>query len=175
MTGPRKRSVQFTLLIVGEGDAEVAFLQHLRSIYSAEIGSSITLKNAYGGGGHQALKQAIRDVRAWQYNKAVVMIDTDAHWNDADRKEATRTGIKVVESTPCLEATLLKIAGYRPKENTPDLKDQFVHIFGCEAHEPRYLQAHFGRAVVDAARDNVPSLHDLMNHMGIAKQKFSAG
>lgn len=170
MTTPKRKAAAFTLLLVGEGEAEVAFLKHVRTLYSAEVGSAINFKNAYGGGGHQALSQAIRDLRALRYDKVVIVIDTDAHWTDDHRRAATKAKIKVVESNPCLEATLLKIAGHRPKETTPELKKQFKEIFGCEAHEPGYLTAHFGRPALDQARPSVPELHDLMNHMGIARQ-----
>ncbi|BDU22499.1 hypothetical protein [Dyella sp. GSA-30] len=171
MTPPKKRAVRVTLLIVGEGDAEVTFLRHLRALYGAELGRSVTIKNAFGGGGHQALQQAIREVRFLAYDRVVLMIDNDTHWTDADRRQAEKAKIRVIESSPCIEATLLKIAGHRPKELTADLKKQFANIFGCEAHETDYLDKHFGRVVVDRARDSVLELHDLMNHMGIAKQR----
>lgn len=175
MTQAKKREVRSTLVIVGEGDAEVVFLHYVRALYGAELGRSVTIKNAFGGGGHHALKQAKREIRAYGYNKAVVMIDTDAHWTEADRREAEKAKIKVVESVPCVEATLLQIAGRNPRESTADLKRQFAEVFGYEAHDDRYLEPNFGREVLDRARDIVPVLNDLMNHMGISKHRNGMG
>lgn len=45
VAGPR-RKVARTVLLVGEGDSEVAWLQHLKSLYVARgSGVAVTIKN----------------------------------------------------------------------------------------------------------------------------------
>jgi len=156
-----------TLLIVAEGDAEIAFLRHLKATYHDELGRAVTVKNSNGGGGHRVLQLAIRETRAYHFMKTVVMLDNDAHWDEKDRRDAERAKIKVVESSPCLEATLLRICGHTANGVTAELKRQFAETFGCEAHNPKCLQQHFGRDVLDGARERVDELMSLMNHMGI--------
>lgn len=166
-----KRFARATLLIVAEGDAEVAFLKHIKSLYAQDLGRSITIKNAYGKGGRHVLEMAIRISRALKYGKTVLVLDNDVNWSDRERREAERAKIKVVESSPCLEATLLKITGSDVEGTTVTIKEVFYDTFGCEAHEDGYLEEHFKKNVLDDAREVVLELGSLMNHMGIPKRR----
>ena len=52
---PRQRHVARTVLLVGEGDAELSFMQHLKRIYVQRgSGVAVTLKNARGKGAAQS-------------------------------------------------------------------------------------------------------------------------
>jgi hypothetical protein len=168
---PIKRTVKVTLLIVCEGDAEVAFMRHVKMTYEAGLGRAVTIKNANGKGARHVLEHAIRSMTAIPYDKVVVVVDNDTCWEDHDRRRARDHKILVVESTPCFEATLLKIAGHPCAGSTRDLKKRFYDIIGCEAHEPLYLPERYDRAVLDAARTHVVELGAIMNHMGIAKAR----
>lgn len=56
-----QRAVLRTVLLVGEGYAEVAFIAHLRSLYpSRGFGLAITVKNARGMGALSVVNFAIR-------------------------------------------------------------------------------------------------------------------
>lgn len=162
-----KRIVKFTLLIVGEGDSEVAFIRHLKAVYGTEAGRFVQVRNAKGKGAHHVLAYAIRCQQQTPHDRVVILIDNDAHWDEKDRAKAVAKKIKVVESSPCMEAVLLHIHGIVREGTTIEFKTAFQDKFGCEAHEPDYLERHFGRDVLDQARANVPQLADLLNHMGI--------
>ena len=47
----KRHPLRKTLLIVGEGDSEAAFLKHLRDLYcSGGAGVAVTVRNAHGKG-----------------------------------------------------------------------------------------------------------------------------
>ena len=71
------------LLLVGEGDAEVQLIQHLKRLY-VERGSGIvvTIKNARGKGAGHVVDFAYRQSRNAAYDAKAALLDTDTDWND---------------------------------------------------------------------------------------------
>jgi len=171
----RQRTVKETLLVVGEGDAEVAFVRHLKQIYGDALGRSIQEINAHGKGGRHVLVTARRRANNRDHDKVVLLLDTDTDWSDDDRVKARKSRIgkrgklDVIESEPCLEAWLLKILGVETEGDTRHMKVVFKLRTGCEAHDPRW-HGQLSREALDEARQRVPQLAALMNHMGIAKR-----
>lgn len=162
-----RRAVRFTLLAVGEGAAEEAFLRHLKTVYGDDLGRFVHVRNAKGKGAHHVLAYAIRCQQSVPHDKAVIWIDNDAHWNAADRKKALTKKILVVESEPCMEAVLLGICGvFIDGGTTAEHKRRFEEHFGAPAHEVNFEQ-HFGRDALDRARGAVPQLAALLNHLGV--------
>lgn len=166
----KNKSVRQTLLIVGEGDAEVIFVRHVKAVCAESVGRSVQTINAHGKGGMHVLQKAINHMKNRDYDKVVLLLDTDIDWSNAERAKAAKKRIGVIESTPCLEAWLLQIAGVQVEGDTRVCKRAFHGQFGCEAHQDGYMEKHFSREILDKARDQVPQLNELMNHMGIAKQ-----
>lgn len=172
----KNRAVRETLLVVGEGDAEIAFVRHVKRTYSDVLGRSVQEFNAHGKGGKHVLDTALRRARNNRdYDKVVLLLDTDTDWGDEDRARVRRSRVgnrgklDVIESEPCLEAWLLKVLGVEAEGNTQHMKRTFKAATGCEAHEPDWL-VRLTRAVLDDARERMSQLAALMNHMGIAKQ-----
>ncbi len=171
----RNRSVRETLLVVGEGDAEVAFVRFVKRMYADSLGRAVQEYSAKGKGGKNVLDTALRRAsynRA--YDKVVLLLDTDTDWDDACRAKARRSriakrGMAVIESTPCLEAWLLKILGVDTQGETRHMKREFKNLTGYEAHQPEWMQQ-LSIERLDQARNTVPQLAELMNHMGIAKR-----
>lgn len=166
------RHVKRTLLIVCEGDAEEALLRHLRQSYLRDqpgTGIALTIKNHHGKGGDGVLQTTIRmaqrDRHVWDH--IAVMIDTDKDWGDAQRKQARAKGIQAIESSPCLEAWLLEVAGKRRPTVTAECKRLFLREFGAEAHDDSIHAVHFGRHVLDAMRTQVSELDDLLTLLGV--------
>lgn len=168
------RRVRETLLVVGEGDAEVAFVRHVKRVYGDALGRSVQEINAHGKGGKHVLDTARRRANNRDHDKVVLLLDSDTDWSDTERAKArsSRVGkrgrLDVIESTPCFEACLLKILGVETEGDTRHMKRLFKETAGCEAHETDWLRK-LSRAVIDEARERVPQLAALLNHMGIAK------
>jgi hypothetical protein len=168
------RRVRETLLVVGEGDAEVAFVRHLKRVYGEVLGRSVQEINAHGKGGKHVLDTARRRANNREHDKVVLLLDTDTDWSDVERAKArnSRVGrrgrLDVIECDPCLEACLLNILNIATEGDTRHMKRMFKVEIGYEAHEAVWL-GRLNRAVLDGARERVPQLAALMNHMGIAK------
>lgn len=100
----KSRQVRKTLLVVGEGDSEVAFLKHLRQLYcSGGAGVTVTVHNAHGLGPDNVIQTAIALNRMGGYDRVVALLDTDLPWPTVTQKAAKRARIELVGSTPCLE------------------------------------------------------------------------
>lgn len=172
----KTRTVKETLLIVCEGDAEIAFVRFVKGTYTAALGRTVQTYNAKGKGGKNVLETGLRRARNNRaYDKVVLLLDADKDWNDSLRASARKTRIgkhpiSVIEANPCLEAWLLRILGAEIEGDTRHMKQQFKALTGCEAHEPEWMKRMLNRGVLDKARERVSPLADLMNHMGISKQ-----
>ena len=60
----KQHQVRKTLLIVGEGDSEEAFLKHLRDLYcSGGAGLTVTVRNAHGKGPENVIDHAAKQAK----------------------------------------------------------------------------------------------------------------
>ena len=65
---PVPRRQRFTILLVGEGHAEVALLTHLKGLYASRgSGVAISIRNARGKGAAYVVNYAIRQTRNAAY------------------------------------------------------------------------------------------------------------
>jgi hypothetical protein len=177
MTPPVKiRTVKETLLVVCEGDAEIAFVRFVKRTYADALGRAVQEHNAKGKGGKHVLESGLsRAKNNRAYDKVVLLLDTDKDWNDALRARARRARVgkhpvSVIEANPCLEAWLLEILGVETEGDTRHMKQKFTAHTGVDAHEPEWMKRLLNRDLLDEARARVSQLAELMNHMGIAKR-----
>ena len=172
----KTRTVKETLLIVCEGDAEIAFVRFVKRTYADALGRAVQELNAKGKGGKHVLETGLRRAKNNRaFDKLVLLLDADQDWNDALRARARKTRIgkhpiSVIEANPCLEAWLLQILDAETEGDTRHMKQQFEACTGVEAHEPEWMERRLNRDVLDKARARVSQLADLMDHMGIAKR-----
>lgn len=167
LTAGKKRRARTTVLVVGEGHAEVVFVKHLRNLYTAgHHGFAVQVHNAHGYGAGNVIEQTIRRGRGLDFDYNVALLDTDVGWTEQVKARAKANKIKVVASSPCLEAWLLQILGNIAERDTQGHKAEFARRFGHNAHDVRVL-AHFPREVLDAARGRVEPLNELLVLMGV--------
>ncbi len=161
----RGRSQRKTALLVGEGLAEQAFLNHLKAIYVLRGSKHVTVKTAKGKGGANVLNHTHRQSAQAAYDQVGALLDTDTDWNDAQRALAAKQDIEVFEAQPCLEALLLRVAGHRVPHTTKQCKSAFEKKFGMEAHTPGLFERHFPRDLLEAARQREPALGRLVEFL----------
>ena len=180
MTPPssaKTRTIKETLLIVCEGDAEIEFVRFVKRTYADALGRAVQETNAKGKGGKHVLEVGIRRARNNRaFDKLILLLDTDQDWDDKLRAKARNTRIgkhtlSVIESSPCLEAWLLQILDATCEGDTRQLKQKFKEHTLVEAHDPTWMARFLNRNLLDKAREQVPQLAELMNHMGIAKNR----
>ena len=159
-----KRQVARTVLLVGEGDAEVLFMQHFKSLYVQRgSGVVVTIKNARGKGAAHVVDFAFRQSRNAAYDVKAVLLDTDTDWNDKTRASARKAKIHVMPCDPCFEAVLLN-AHQAPVDGrmTAHFKQDFAARFGAAASDASVLH-YFSRQVIEEARARIAVLDELVN------------
>lgn len=157
------RRTHYTILLVGEGDAEDQFARVVRDLYlPRNCGTTLTRKNAHGFGGAGALHLAIQLKSQTAYDSYGVMVDTDQHWGVREQTLAQRHDIVPLENHPCLEAVLLDVDGQSPSPVTGENKAAFLRRFGGSANRDGVIRRHFPRYKFDEARARVAAIERLL-------------
>ena len=163
----KKWKAHKTLLIVGEGYDEVAFLNHLKQFPGVcGRGVEITIRNARGKGAAGVIDCAIKLSANADYDHVAALLDTDTDWTSAVAKLAKRKLIQVLTSDPCLEALLLSVIGEKPGQ-ARDLKKQFDPYVRNDGTRREDYVEYFGLPVLQAARQNEPTIDDLLTLLGL--------
>jgi hypothetical protein len=166
----KPRHVKRTVLVVGEGDAEVAFLRHLRGLYARDSGVAFTIKNAFGKGALHVVDVAIAQSRNAEYDLRVVLLDTDTDWSDATASRARKAKVQVFKSEPCFEAVLLAILGQYPScQNAKAWKVALKSHAGRDAHDSRLYEKLFSSEVLQVRQAQVAVLADLIRLFSTGK------
>lgn len=165
MAQRNRRSIRPTLLVVGEGDCEEAFLRHLRALYCADhVGVSAKIYNARGKGPENVIEQTRRQAQISAYDRHVALLDTDLDWTPGTIAKARKHKIMMIGSEPCLEGLLLTILGQRPPSLSDACKRQIHARLRCDLTEPRHYEAHFPRSLLESARTTVVNLDMLLRN-----------
>ncbi len=138
-----------TMLIVGEGFAEVTLFNYLRALYVPRgAGLALTIDNARGKGAAHVVNTAARKARVFAYDHVWVLLDTDQDYDERLVSEAKRKKIHIAACEPCLEAVLLRIKGVEPVGRSPEIKRQFENRYGKTAHQADVYPTHYGLSVL---------------------------
>lgn len=160
---PRKqvRNTKPTLLLVGEGFCEKAFLAHLKGIYS--LGRiRITICTAKGKGPDHVIKHALSCKHCDGYDKVAVLLDTDLPWPKATVEKAKSKGLLLVGSEPCLEGFLLDILQLAKDTTNNGCKDKLHPLLsGPPTDRDSYVER-FTKEILDNASERIPGLKKLL-------------
>lgn len=163
----KKWKANKTLLIVGEGYDEIAFLSHIKQFPGVcGRGVEITIRNARGKGAAGVIDCAIKLKANAAFDKVAVLLDTDTDWNAAVARNAKRHGIQVFTSEPCLEAMLLRVLGKTPGA-AKDLKKQFDPYVKNDGTRREDYTEFFGLPVLQVARQVEPTINELLILLGL--------
>jgi len=161
-----------TLLIVGEGRHEEAFLNHLKQLYvSRGCGLSVTIKNARGKGAKHVVEWTIRQIANAAYDDVAVLLDTDKDWSLAIEKKARLKKIVVFASDPCFEAVLLRALGKHPVGDAKALKKTIAPYLKGDATIRENYREHFGDEQLQVARTRELIVDKLLTALGNSKRK----
>jgi len=162
----KERIERKTLLVVGEGDTEIAFLQHLRAMYCANgVGVRVTIRNAQGGGPTSIVNYVIRQLRLASFDYRIAFLDTDIPWSDGLKKVAKQHQIVMIGSAPCFEGLLLAILNLP----VPQLADQCKKVLQqrtkADMTEVRDYALCFSKEVLQSARQSQGGLDVLLRYL----------
>jgi len=152
-----------TLLLVGEGETEVAFLSHVKALYAPRgCGLAIKVFCARGKGAAHVVDVAIRQRLNAAYDTVAVLLDTDTDWGPAVAKRANDHGIEVLRSEPMFEAMMLRVHRQRSTGRAEELKRRFARLVNGDGLDQRNYSTHFGDDILQMARVREATLDHLL-------------
>ena len=163
---PNRRAVLRTVLIVGEGACEVAFLNHLKTLFVKRgCGVTVKISNANGKGSAHVVDFAIRQSQNTAYDVVAALLDTDDVWTDALKKHAENNKIKLVPSSPCLEGLLLEILDEFKMDSSQHLKEKMHPKLSGKKTEATSYATLFTVELLEERKTKVASLNTLIQLM----------
>ena len=112
---PRKRRQvkRATLIVVGEGPIEKAFIRHMKNLYDGQnTGQVVKVDSADGGSPADIIKTTVRKYSHAEYDRRYVLMDSDVNIRQQDYDAARKAKIDLIVSRPvCLEGMLLDVLG----------------------------------------------------------------
>ncbi len=162
---------QRTLLIVGEGRHEEAFLKHVKQIYAPRgCGLVVTIKNARGKGAKHVIDWTIRQIANIDYDEVAVLLDTDTDWSPSVAKIARQKKIHVLASDPCFDAVMLRLLGVRPDADAKNMKKALAPYLNHAPAEQESYAEHFGKTCLEAGRGSESTINELLSLLGVTLQ-----
>lgn len=155
-----------TLLIVGEGATEEAFLQHLRSLYCAnKNGPKVTIKNAHGKGPENVLNCALREMsRTADYSQVAVLMDTDIPWTAKLERQANIRNVILIGSKPCIEGLFLNLLEKSVPQTSIECKDHIkIHFNNCDLLLPSSYGAWCTSELLRSHENRIDALKNLLS------------
>lgn len=169
MAKMKRKIQQATLLIVGEGQHDKAFIKHMKSIYDdRNNGQHLTIHSADGGSPNDIIKNTQRKYLHTGYDRSVILMDSDVQIRQQDWDLARKCGIQLILSTPnCLEGMLLEVLNQRVPANftSAQCKAQLRPYLSGEPVFPDSYNPAFAKPVLDAStKDQIVKLRMLISH-----------
>jgi len=162
------RRTKKTVLIVGEGFTEWAFLQHIKELFITRHSDiSVKIEHANGGSPEKVIEKALRLRASKSYDLCFVLLDNDVPFEPVARPE-----IEVLSATPCVEGLFLAILDQsnfsQSSANTKDCKSLFENYISREKKTEKYAyRPIFTITVIRDRRTSVPELDAILKAMDI--------
>ncbi|MFH1868632.1 MAG: RloB family protein [Candidatus Omnitrophota bacterium] len=167
------RRTKKTILIVGEGSTEKAFLRYVKELYiTRDMNISVSVGCGSGGSPRNVVEKAIRLCGSRGYDKCFVLIDADIPFN-ADKKLLSRMNrkpkIEFLKSTPCIEGMFLTILGHDGNVAREKCKNTFEsrYLPSDKKTDKRLYERLFSKEILDEKRKVVDELNSILKAMGI--------
>jgi len=157
-----------TILLAVEGDTDFAFVTHLRDCYVARsCNVSIKIKNARGAGPLGIVDALTTGVRGKNYDYLAALFDADIPLCDRSARFFRQHSVKLFQSQPSIEGTLLRLKQHHLQENitTAECKRILARDYTGESVELRFYEKHFSRGVIEAGRIQGNILDLLINYI----------
>lgn len=115
----RKIAQKTTLLVIGEGADDRAFITHMKGLFSQRgCGHSAKIESGDGGSPGNIITTAIRTFRGIDYDRRILVLDSDIPPSRDEVRQANHAGYDVILWSPqCLEGALLDVLGERVGEH----------------------------------------------------------
>ncbi len=151
----RRVAQHTTLLVIGEGADDQAFINHMKGLYCPRgCGRSAKIEAGDGGSPGNIITTAIRAFKGVDYDRRFLVLDSDIPPSAAEVKQARSAGYQIILWSPqCLEGALLEVLGERvgEHETSQGLKARLhPRLAGAHTAVAAYAPL-FPQAVLDVA------------------------
>lgn len=154
----RRVRLHSTLLIVGEGPDDRAFIAHAKSLFCPrDCGLSVKVESGDGGSPGNIITNAIRSYRNGDYDRRYLLLDADLPPAEQERQQAQNAGYSIILWRPqCLEGALLDVLGepVRDHETSQQLKQRLHPMLTGHHTDPKAYSARFPRELLEATRNH---------------------
>ncbi|UDM07285.1 hypothetical protein LG409_18310 [Halomonas sp. NyZ770] len=152
-TARQRQAKQTTLLIVGEGPDDAAFIKHMYQQFRPSKCIRPTIKPASGGSPGNIIDVAARKYAHQDFDQRFIVLDSDIALSQQQHDKARKQGFRLILWSPiCLEGALLDVLGERVNdyETAQRLKDRLhPRLAGHHTEQAAYAEL-FLREVLEA-------------------------
>ena len=160
----RIRKQRKTLLVVGEGHTECAFLNYLKTLYCRGSASvSVKVVNAHGKGPENVLQTAVSTQKRASYDDVVAVLDTDIPWTETLKKEARDKNIQLIGNSPCIEALFLQLLNEPVPAQTEQCKAQVAALVTADLLDKRSYASWCTKEKLETLRKDNEGLDSLLS------------
>lgn len=166
MATKKQRLKLASLIIVGEGPHDKAFLSHMKDLYdNRSTGQKIKIETADGGSPEDIIRSAIKNKHI-TYDKRYVLMDSDIPLSEHNINYAKNHKIIIIQSSPiCLEGMLLEILGQNPPSTNKKCKSMLHPLLSGEPTEKSSYIQKFTKTVLDSSpKSQIIDLRKIMAH-----------
>jgi len=163
----KQRKVKLSsLIVVGEGPHDKAFISHMKSLYdNRQSGQKVKVESADGGSPRDILKSVVKNKHV-EYDKKYVLIDSDVPICQQDRDYARKNKIEIIQSTPvCLEGMLLDALGFSAPNGNDECKQVFHSMLsGPPTEKDSYSQLFTKKMLNATTKEQLVTLKELLSN-----------
>jgi hypothetical protein len=158
------RHAKTTILLIGEGACDCAFLNHLKRLYVPRgSGVAVTVRDAHGKGPGNVVDCAVGQSRDAAFDIKAALLDTDLEWLPKTLALARKHRIHLVSASPCLEGLLLEILERQALETNQACKQRLHPLLSGRPTQVESYGGLFSRELLERRRADVRSLADLLD------------
>lgn len=155
--GNKPALIKATLLIVGEGADDKAFVTHMKNLFCPRgCGLSVKVEAGDGGSPGNIIANASRSFSSVDYSRRVIILDADIPPSQSEIGEARKKGYEIFLWSPkCLEGALLEVLGERvgQHETSQQLKDRLHPRLKGHHTEYKAYEVLFSKPVLEKAEN----------------------
>jgi len=171
------QNIKKTILIVGEGETEKAFLQYLKELFILrDADFAVKVECGFGGGPKGVVQKTIRLRSSRAYDKCFVLVDSDRPF-EADHNLVVlmrrKPRVEMLKSTPCVEGLFLAILRHRNFSQSSATSDyckrefEANYISADKKTDKRSYGEQFTLEVIKGRRATVAELDAILKAMQI--------
>lgn len=165
------RHTKKTVLIVGEGPTEKAFLQYLKDMHiTRDMDIAVKVECGSGGSPRSVVEKAVRLKGSRAYDKCFVLVDADLPFEfdrGLERRIHKKPRIEMLNATPCIEGLLLAILDLNfSQQATTSTESKKIfetkHLPEDKKTDTRSYERIFSKQIIEERRRAVPELDAIL-------------